>query len=160
MKTQHSLHSLFLCGLLATLPLATSANPPDFPPCGPEVPPLPMGKHGAFAPDRLPPYLSGLNLSEAQQAKIKEILKTQGSEIREKAEAGDKSHEELRQLAFSPDFSEEKAKSFAQAAAPLMMDMAVLHARLDHAVFEVLNPEQQRQAKENMAHFKAAFPKP
>jgi Spy/CpxP family protein refolding chaperone len=112
-----------------------------------------------FSSDHLPPYLNGLELSDSQRARITEILKTQGASLREKAEAGRKTHDKLRQLAFSADYSDEKAKVLADAAAPLMAELAVLHAGLDRAVFAVLTPEQQQQAKENLANFKRHFPK-
>lgn len=145
--------------LLLVLPLVTQADPPmDFPPAGTGGPPFLEDNAGPFASDRLPPYVHGLDLSNSQRARIAEILKAQGAPLRDTAEAGRKALDELRKLAFSSDYSEEKAKALADVATPLMVELAVLHARFDHTVFAVLTPEQQQQAKENMANFKGHFP--
>lgn len=146
--------------LLLALPLVTQATPSmDFPPAGAGRPPFQAGNALPFASDRLPPYVHDLDLNNSQRTRIAEILKTQGASLRDKAEAGRKTQDELRKLAFSSDYSEEKAKALATAAVPLMAELAVLHARLDHAIFTVLTPEQQQQAKEHMANFKGHFPR-
>jgi Spy/CpxP family protein refolding chaperone len=160
-EIRHAMELGFLAISLAlaiALAMTTPANAaPDMQP-GAGGPPV-MVPGMPFSSDHLPPYLNGLELSDSQRARITEILKTQGASLREKAEAGRKTHDKLRQLAFSADYSDEKAKVLADAAAPLMAELAVLHAGLDRAVFAVLTPEQQQQAKENLANFKRHFPK-
>ncbi|MEC4749029.1 Spy/CpxP family protein refolding chaperone [Methylomicrobium sp. Wu6] len=150
-----------LCSsLLLVLPLITQAAPSmDFPHAGAGGPPFQEGNALPFASDRLPPYVHDLDLSNSQRARIAEILKTQGASLRDKAEAGRKAQNELRKLAFSSDYSEDKAKALADVSIPIMAELAVLHARLDHAIFTVLTPEQQQQAKEHMANFKGHFPR-
>jgi protein CpxP len=150
-----------LCSsLLLVLPLVTQASPSmDFSPAGVGRPPFQEGSALPFSSDRLPPYVHDLDLNNSQRARIAEILKTQGTSLRDKAEAGRKTQDELRKLAFSADYSEEKAKALANAAVPLMAELAVLHARLDHAIFTVLTPEQQQQANEHMTNFKGHFPR-
>ncbi len=144
---------------LWALPLVSLANPPlDFPCAGPDKPPFSDHKPGAFNSDRLSPYLEGINLSDSQQAKIAEIVKAQEIQLREKVESASKAHDALRKLAFSSDYNDDKAQSFAKASAHYMVELAALHVRLDHEVFTVLNAEQQQQVQENMAKFKGHFP--
>ena len=159
MKPRYSLHSMFFCGLLLGLPLAATGEPGGCSTSMFELPPPPVGKHAPFPADRLPPYLDGLSLTEAQRVKITDILKTPGDELRAKAEASGKPHEELRQLAFTTDYSEDKAKALVEANASTMAELAILHARMDHAIYETLTPGQQRQVQANLADFRARFPK-
>jgi len=166
MKRRNTLHSIFLSALLLGLPVAAMAEPADCPPDGAEASPPPggrhghWGKHGFFSPDRPPRFLQSLNLTDTQRAQIAEILKTQGAELRDKAEAKRKPHEELRRLAFSADYTDDKAKALVDANAASLAELAILHARLDHALYEVLTPEQQAQLQDKLANFKGRPPKP
>jgi Spy/CpxP family protein refolding chaperone len=141
--------------------LVSWANPPlDFPCAGSDKQHFSDHKPEPFNSDRLPPYLEGIDLSDSQQAKIAEIVKAQGIQLREKVESASKAHDALRKLAFSSDYNDDKAQSFAEASAHYhyMVELAALHVRLDHEVFTVLNAEQQQQVQENMAKFKGHFP--
>jgi Spy/CpxP family protein refolding chaperone len=159
MNTKISLIRNVFCSFFWVLPLVSLANPPlDFPSAGPDKPPFADHKPGAFNSDHLPPYLDELDLSDSQQAKIGEILKAQGIQLREKADSARKTHDALRKLTFSSDYNDVKAQAFAEAAARYTAELAVFHARLDHEVFTVLSSEQQQQIQENMAKFKGNFP--
>jgi P pilus assembly/Cpx signaling pathway, periplasmic inhibitor/zinc-resistance associated protein len=159
MNAKISLIRNVVSSFVLVLPLLSWANPPhDFPCAAQDKPPFADHKPGAFNSDRLPPYLDGLDLSDSQQAKIAEIVKAQGSQLHEKAETVRKAHDALRKLAFSSDYNDDKAKSFAEASGRYMAELAVFHARLDHEIFTVLNVEQQQQAQDNMAKFKGHFP--
>lgn len=147
--------------LMLILPLVSLANPlSDFPCGGPHKQPFSEHKPvaGPYNSDRMPPYLEGINLSDSQQAKISEIMKIQGSQLREKADMVRKAHDALRQQSFSSEYNDDKAKSFAEASARYMAELTLLHARLDHDIFTVLNMEQQHQVQENMAKFKEHLP--
>lgn len=159
MNTEISIIRRVVSGLFLVLPLLSWAKPPlDVPCAGPDKLFFAEHKAGAFNSDRLPPYLDGLDLSDSQQDKIAEILKAQGSQLREKAESTRKAHDALRKLAFSSDYNDDKAQSFAEASARYQAELAVFHARLDHEVFTVLSSEQQQQAQDNMTKFKGHFP--
>jgi Spy/CpxP family protein refolding chaperone len=141
------------------IPLVSWANPPlDFPCAGSDKQHFSDHKPEPFNSDRLPPYLEGIDLSDSQQAKIAEIVKAQGTQLREKFESASKAHNALRKLAFSSDYNDDKEQSFAEASAHYMIELAALHVRLDHEVFTVLNAEQQQQVQEHMAKFKGNFP--
>lgn len=159
MNTKISLIRNFVFSIFLVLSQISLANPPiDFPCAGPDKPTFADHSPDPFKSDRLPPYLDGLNLSDSQKDKIAEIVKTQVIHLREKADKVRKAHDNLRKLVFSPYYNEDNAKSFAEAAAHYMVDMAVIHARLDHEVFNVLTAEQQQQIQDNMAKFKEHFP--
>lgn len=152
---QHMIKACLIASGLAlavSLPLYAAA-----PMHGPEDdcngPPRMMGKHGAFDAEHLPPYLKELNLSDEQRTKIGEIFKTQGPGLREQFKAGRNTREALRKLSLSSEYTEERAKALSEEGAKLMAEVAQTHARINHAIYEVLTPEQQQQLKEKMANF-------
>jgi protein CpxP len=159
MKAPTPLVRNLVSSFLLAFPLISLANPPlEFPCAGPDKPPFADHKPGAFNSDRLPPYLDGLDLSDSQQAKIAEIVKAQGIQLREKVDRAGKAHDALRKLAFTSNYNDEKVQSFAEASARYMAELAALHARLDHKVFDELTDEQQQQVQDNMMKFKGHFP--
>jgi len=133
-----------LPSLVLALPLALHAAPPvDGPDGGPGGPPPHPEK--LFDAEHLPPHLQALNLNEAQRAQLGELFKAQGSNLRDKLEAGKKAHDELRRLSLSADYSEDKAKALADNGAQTLAAAALAHARLDQAIYQLLTPAQQRQ---------------
>ena len=96
----------------------------------------------------MPPHLHGLNLIEAQRDKIFEIMHAQAPVMREKGKAVFKAEADLRALTASPDYSDAKARSLADAAAKAMSEMTLLRAKAERQVFEVLTPEQRKQLAE------------
>ncbi len=96
----------------------------------------------------MPPHLHGLNLTEAQRDKIFEIMHAQAPAMREKGKAVFKAEADLRALTASPDYSDAKARSLADAAAKAMSEMTLARAKAERQVFEVLTPEQRKQLAE------------
>ncbi len=132
--------------LALAFPLTSLAGAPaDCPKGGPGGPY--HGGPGPFSADRLPPYLDGINLTEAQRTAIKDILKTKGEALRSKWQDRRDNFEELRKLAFSADYTAEKAKALVEAGMADKTEVALLHAELDNAIFKVLTAEQQQQVK-------------
>jgi periplasmic protein CpxP/Spy len=110
------------------------------------------GPHGhgmmeAFDADHLPPFLKSVKLSDEQRSKIGEILKAQGPAMKERFRAGRDSHDALRKLAFSSDYSDEKAKALSEVGVKAMAEAAQAHAHIDHDIYQVLTPEQQQQVR-------------
>lgn len=103
-----------------------------------------MGMGGGM----MPPHLRGLDLTEAQRDKVFEIMHAQAPVMREKGKAVFKAQADLRGLAASPDYSEAKARSLADAAAKAMSEMTLARAQAERQVFEVLTPEQRKQLAE------------
>ena len=96
----------------------------------------------------MPPHLHGLNLTEAQRDKVFEIMHAQAPAMREKGKAVFKAEADLRALTVSPDYSDAKARSLADAAAKAMAEMTLARAKAERQVFEVLTPEQRKQLAE------------
>ncbi|WP_194270063.1 Spy/CpxP family protein refolding chaperone [Candidatus Methylospira mobilis] len=143
-----SIPSTIAAGLLLMLavPFATQAAAPaesEF--CGQ---PPPMGKPHQFDSGELPPHLQRLNLSADQHAKVTALLKEREPALQEKAKTGWKTHNDLRNLALSDNYTPEKAKVFSEAGARTMAEVTLMHASLDNAIYQILTPEQQQQFKQ------------
>lgn len=93
---------------------------------------------------RLPPYMSSLNLSEAQRDKVFEVMHAQAPALRDKGKAVRSADEALRKLVLSPDYTEPKARALADGAAKAAADMALARAKVERQVLEVLTPEQRK----------------
>lgn len=141
---------------IAALPLLAQARPdadgtPDR--CdephkhGPAMPDGAMLEHGA----PLPPYLHGLDLSEAQSDGIFDILHAQAPQVRSKINAMRKAHEALYDLALSGRYDEAKAKELANAIADDTAVLSLLHAQADARIYALLTPEQRKQVDEAKA---------
>jgi Spy/CpxP family protein refolding chaperone len=98
--------------------------------------------------EMVPPHLRRLNLTEAQQDKVFEIMHAQAPVMRGKAKALRKVEGDLRALTAAPDYSEAKARALADSAAKAMSEMTLARAKADRQVFEVLTPEQRKQLAE------------
>lgn len=103
----------------------------------------------------VPPFLHGLNLSEAQRDKIFSLLHAQAPLMREQAKTAHKAQADLRALATSGEYDDAKAQALAESGARAMAEMAVLHARSDHQIYALLTPEQRKQAEEMKAKFES-----
>lgn len=98
-----------------------------------------------------PPFLHGIDLSEAQQDKIFTIMHGQAPYMREQGKALHKAHEALRNLAQSAQYDDAKASSLSQAAAQAMSNLELAHVRTDQKVLAVLTAEQRKQVELRMA---------
>ncbi len=106
------------------------------------------GGPGTRGAGEMPPYLHGLNLTEAQRDKVFEIMHGQAPAMRDKAKAARKADEDLRALGIAADYSEAKAKALTDVSAKAMAEMSLARVKVDRQVFEVLTPEQRKQAAE------------
>ncbi len=97
---------------------------------------------------RMPPYLHGLDLNEAQRDKVFEIMHAQAPAMRDRFKAARNVEESLRKLVLSPDYDESKASELAGQAARAMADLTLARARAERQVYELLTPEQRKQLLE------------
>lgn len=106
--------------------------------------------HGAGGPGApgLPPFLHGIDLSEAQQDKIFAATYAQAPLLREQEKIAFKAHAQLRELAGSSAYDDAKASALASTAAQAMAQISLLHARLEQQLLAVLTPEQRKQAQQ------------
>jgi Spy/CpxP family protein refolding chaperone len=106
----------------------------------------PMGMGAMGSP--VPPFLRGIELTEAQQDKIFEIMHNLAPQMREKAKAAHKARKELHELATSQNYDESKAKSLADTLARSQADMMLMHIRADRQILALLTAEQRKQVDE------------
>ena len=122
------------------------------------VPPGPPGMHGHHGPDGPfggpmmgMPFLRGLSLSDAQQDKVFEIMHAQAPALRLRGREVRQSREALFALARSERFDDAKATALADTGARAASQIALMRARSAAAVWQVLTPEQRKQADEMAA---------
>ena len=141
MKHATVMMSLLLATALGA-PLAANAQHGPGPGPGP-VPGPRMEGPG----EGLPPFLRGVELSEAQQDKVFAATYAQAPLLREQQKIAFKAHEQLRELAASNHYDDAKAVGLANGAAQAMATISLQHARLEQQLLAVLTPEQRQQVE-------------
>lgn len=99
-----------------------------------------------------PPFLRGLDLTEAQQDKVFEILHAQAPLLRQRLRDLHKAGDELLVLSRAERFDEARATALADASGRAAAAVALVHARSEAAVWQLLTPEQRKQAIESPPH--------
>ena len=108
----------------------------------------PLARTMPGPPPGLPPFLHGIDLSEAQQDKVFAATYAQAPLLREQEKIAFKAHAQLRELAGSSAYDDAKAGALASTAAQAMAKISLLHARLEQQLLAVLTPEQRKQAQQ------------
>ncbi|MCM2564406.1 MULTISPECIES: Spy/CpxP family protein refolding chaperone [Janthinobacterium] len=137
-----SLLLLSACSMPLLALAQQEAAPMEGPPPG-----LLHGPGGPGAPG-LPPFLRGIDLSEAQQDKIFAATYAQAPLLREQEKIAFKAHAQLRALAASSAYDDAKASALASTAAQAMAQISLQQARLEQQLLAVLTPEQRKQAQQ------------
>ena len=159
--------SVLAIGLTAGISLTAYAQPPEdgMGPHGPgaggpaaEMPHGGMPPPGAPIPGMMPelappPFLFGLDLSDAQQDKVFTILLANAPLVHEQEKLAHKSGKELHALLEQDQYDEAKIKSLAEAQAHAMAQLMVLRARGMHQLLAVLTPEQRAKLEAEKAKF-------
>ena len=107
--------------------------------------PGPGPEHGPGA-QGLPPFMHGIELSEAQQDKVFAATYAQAPLLREQQKIAYKAHAQLRELAASSAYDDARASALANTAAQAMAKISLQQARLEQQLLAVLTPEQRKQA--------------
>lgn len=102
----------------------------------------PDGRRG---PPLLPPFI---RLNEQQQDKLFELRHAQEPALRTQFKELHNAHEQLRTLALADSYDEARAKQIALRAAQASSEIDLMHARLQHAAFALLTPEQRKRFDE------------
>jgi len=131
---------LLAAGLALAVPMVVVAGPKLLHDAGSE-----RGMPGGEPP---PYYLRSLNLDEAQRDKVFAILHEQAPAMRERLKSLNRAEAELRRLAAGPDYDEAKGRAQADQVGRAMSEVALLRARTDRKIFEVLTPEQRKRLLE------------
>ena len=134
-----------VCLLAAPAVLAQPMPPPD----GPEHGGPPFGqlheRDGEPGPFGTPPFLRGLNLSDAQNERVFTILHGQAPRRRALDLAERKAGEALRALASAPEFDGVAASAAAQALGQAIADQELLRLQTRAMLKGVLTPQQRAQ---------------
>ncbi|AKU21289.1 Spy/CpxP family protein refolding chaperone [Massilia sp. NR 4-1] len=104
-----------------------------------------------------PPFLHGLQLSEAQQDKVFAILHAQAPYLREQAKAHEKAARALHDMRLADKYDDAAAARQAQAAAQALANMQLQRVRTDQKLLSLLTPEQRKKIEERRA---ARAPRP
>ncbi|MDX9944562.1 MAG: Spy/CpxP family protein refolding chaperone [Azonexus sp.] len=92
--------------------------------------------------------LHRLDLSEAQQDKIFDIMHAQAPAMREQMKQLRKAEDELRELRTSADFNERKAKQLIERIANQRAEHELARLQAERKVMDVLTPEQRQKLSE------------
>jgi periplasmic protein CpxP/Spy len=140
---------------LCTLPQIASAQPPASPHgceriSGPhlqgEAPPAFM------AIPMLPPYLSGIELTEAQQDTLFMLMRDNATAIFENEKIARKTMQELHQLAGSGHFDIAKSRSLADAHGKALAELTYLHTIVQAQTWAMLSAKQRMQISAHSEH--------
>jgi len=159
MKSERTTLKYLLAALAATatLPILAIAQPVQdeaVPHC--EMPRHP-GHHGMpddkFMDGPMPPFLHGLNLTEAQRDAVFKIVYEQMPAMRDRMKQLRKSEEALHTLTSSNQYDDAKAKALAESVADDSAVLSLMRAQGEHKIFALLTPEQRKQVDELKANF-------
>jgi Spy/CpxP family protein refolding chaperone len=87
-----------------------------------------------------------LDLTEAQQAQVKQIFDNEKPNVTPLMEQLKQSHQQMRQLEESGAFDEAKVRALASQQAQTITDLIVEKAKIKSQIFNVLTPEQKAKA--------------
>lgn len=157
-QTHHHFRRWFLIvGLILAVPIAAESRPPakDFQPVkgpGMPMPRAPLGPPPGMGIDGpLPPFLHGIELTEAQRDQIFLIMHEQVPALRTQAKAQRKAQEALQQMTWSESFDDAKAKSLSESSAKAQGETLLLLARSDSRILALLTPEQRKKVQAQKA---------
>jgi protein CpxP len=104
-------------------------------------------RHGdMFSEHMLQRMTEYLNLTDAQQAQMKEILAKEKPAMKTSEQQIAQGHQQMLQLVTSGNFDETKAREIASQQAGTMTEMEVQKARVASEMFQVLTPDQKTKA--------------
>ena len=106
---------------------------------------------GGFAAHMLGFYADYLDLTDAQQAQVKDILAKEKPNIRPLMQQMAQAHQQLRQLEEAATFDESKVRALATQQSQTMTELIVQKARIKSELIALLTPEQ----KDKLAKFEA-----
>jgi Spy/CpxP family protein refolding chaperone len=98
-----------------------------------------------------------LDLSDAQQAQIKQIIAKEKPALEPMFKQEMQSHEQMMQLIQSGNFDEAKAQAIATQAAQVHAQLEVQHARIASQAYQVLTAEQKAKFAQFVARREQRF---
>lgn len=110
-----------------------------------------MGHGGGFGARMLGFYADYLDLTDAQQAQMKDILTKEKPTIQPLMQQLAQGHQQMRQLEQAATFDEAKARTIATQQSQTMTELMVQKARIKSELMALLTPAQ----KDKMAKLEA-----
>jgi Spy/CpxP family protein refolding chaperone len=123
------------------------------------VKPAHMHGDGMFGEHRMGFFTDYLNLTDAQQTQIKQIMDKEKSTMHPLYQQMGQSRQAMRQLVQSGNFDEAKAREIATQQAQNMIELEVQKARVESEMFQVLTPDQKSKMVEFMNRREERFMK-
>jgi periplasmic protein CpxP/Spy len=96
-----------------------------------------------FGPHAIAFFTHYLDLTDAQQAQVKDILAKEKPTLRPLLEQLAQSHHQLRQYEESGNFNEAQVRLIASQQAQTISELLVQKARIESELVQVLTPEQK-----------------
>ena len=106
---------------------------------------------GMFEGHMLHFFTDYLDLTDAQQAQVKDILAKEKPAIKSLMQQMAQGHQQIRELTMAGIFDEAKVRALATQQAQNMTEMIVQKARIESEMIQVLTPEQKTKLNEFMA---------
>ena len=106
------------------------------------------GEWGAFGGAFGGHGLRGLDLSDEQQDQIFKLRHTQAPAMRAKVKELREARSNLEALTRAPNYDEARVRALTDKAAASMAELARMHARTEHQIYQLLTPEQRQQLDE------------
>jgi periplasmic protein CpxP/Spy len=103
---------------------------------------------GMFEGHMLHFFTDYLDLTDAQQAQVKDILAKEKPAMEPLMQQMAQSHQQIRELTMSGTFDEGKVRALATAQAQTMTEVIVQKARIESEMIRVLTPEQKTKLNE------------
>jgi len=101
----------------------------------------------------LPPYLRGLDLSEAQEDQIFALMHDQIPALREQQKQRRHALDDLEALSKAGSFDERKAQQLAEKLSEIEKQFVLSRARNDFKINGILTADQRKQLEETKAQF-------
>ena len=115
--------------------------------------------HGGFEHNMLGMMTDYLDLTDAQQAQVKQIFAAEKATVLPLVRQLHETRQQLRQLEQSSTFDEGKVRAVAGQQAQTMTELTVEKAKVANQVFNLLNPDQKAKAQKFMERREARFQK-
>lgn len=101
----------------------------------------------------IPRMLEGIDLSDEQKNKIKELVEAQQTDKNDDMKSHWELRKQLNQLAFTDRLDQNKLDALINQATEAHAEKLAKRAKLNNAVFNVLTDEQKQQLQQKMAAF-------
>lgn len=151
--------SLIVCGgLLVTMAFAQGRGPGGQGPGGQG--PGGRGPGGPPPPDGGRMALRLLELNDAQKAQVKTIQDTEDAKVEALHEKLHEAHDALEAATAQGQFNEARVRTLAAAIAQNEVELMVIRARKDAAIYQLLTAEQRAKLDQIHAEHEAHRPPP